>query len=118
MLPIYQGRRRQRGYGVGGNFASFFRKAMPLIKSSGFDIGKEALRAGGDALAALESGSPWKTVAKTHLKKAAKRSLQPMLKLGTRMAEKGINDIFSTGDDTLPRTKRARTTSFDDIFDE
>jgi len=118
MIPIYQGRRRQRGYGVGGNFASFFRQAMPLFKSTGFNIGKEALRTGSEALGALESGSPWKKVAKTHLKKTAKRTLQPLLSLGTKLAEKGINDIFGSDSDTLPRTKKARTTSYDDIFDD
>ena len=118
MIPIYKGRRRQKGYGIGGTFASLFRKAVPLLKSTGFAVGKEALRAGGDAFEALEAGDqPWQSIAKTHGKRAAKRAIQPVLSNAGKFITEGFKDIFSDPDITLPSTKRERTTEHGDIFD-
>ena len=114
MIPIYHGRRRQRGYGIGGTFASLFRKALPLLKSTGFAVGKEALRAGADALDAFETGDqPWKTTAINEGKKAAKRLGKPLIASAGKAAKVVYNDIFSEDKGTLPQTKRVRTSELD-----
>lgn len=45
-LPVYSGTRIQRGYGLGGFFASLFRSALPLIKRGAKVVGRELLRTG------------------------------------------------------------------------
>ena len=115
-MNIYQGRRRQRGYGVGGTFASFYRRAVPLLKKAGFSTAKEWLKSGSEAMGDLEKGKkPWKSVLKSHAKKAAKRSLTPLVKLGADAATEGIKDVFSEEEVSPPPTKRVRGS---DIFDE
>lgn len=122
MNSIYQGKRRQRGYGVGGNFASFFRKTVPLLKTAGLTAGKEALKAGSEALDDIEKGEmSLKTIAKTHAKRAAMGAVDPLITMGAEIAKQGIRDVFSD-DDTIPRpAKKAKTSpvdNHDDIFSD
>jgi len=122
MISIYQGKRRQRGYGVGGNFASFFRKAVPLLKTAGLTAGKEALKAGSEALDDIEKGDmSLKTIAKIHAKRAAFGALDPAISMGAELAKQSIKDIFSD-DITIQRpAKKAKTSpvdNHDDIFSD
>ena len=115
-MNIYRGRRRQQGYGVGGTFASFYRRAVPLLKKAGFSTAKEWLKSGSEAMGDLEQGKkPWKNVLKKHAKKAAKRSLTPLVALGASAATEGIKDVFSDGEVSPPPAKRVRGS---DIFDD
>ena len=118
MIPIYKGRRRQRGYGVGGNFASFYRTASPLLKNFGITVAKEALQAGNDILEDLEKGkSNWKENLKKHGKRAAKRSFNPILEMGAKLASNKFKDIFSE-DEVISSSAKRRKTSNDDIFSD
>src|SRR5215469_18084241 len=45
-IPVFQGSRTQVGHGLGSIFAGLFRFAMPLLKSLGITLGKQALRTG------------------------------------------------------------------------
>ena len=120
MIPIYQGKRRQRGYGVGGNFASFYRTASPLLKNVGITVAKEALKAGSDMLEDFEKGKDWKENLKKHGKRAAKRSLNPLIDMGAKLATGKIKDIFSEDDIISSSTKRRKTSlpDDDDIFSD
>ncbi len=118
-MIIYKGRRRQKGYGVGGHFASFFRKAIPVLKKAGYSTSKHWMREGGDILEELEkSDNNWQDVIKKHVKKAARKSINPLLDMGVNAAKRGIKDVFS--DDAVsspPRAKKVKT-SHDDIFSD
>ncbi len=121
MIPIYQGRRRQRGYGVGGNFASFFRAAAPFLKSAGLTVGKEALRAGDEILDDLEKGGKnLQDIFKTHGKRTAKSMLEPLIQQGAKFATEKIKDIFSEEEAIKPSTKKRKTSHAvsQDIFNE
>ena len=115
-MNIYKGRRRHKGYGVGGAFASYFRSAVPLLKRAGFSTAKEWLKSGSEAFGDLEKGKkPWKKVLKSHAKKAAKRSLTPLVTLGANAITDGIKDVLSEDEISPSPTKRVRG---GDIFDE
>ena len=121
-MRIYRGRRRQKGYGVGAHFASFFRKAIPVLKKAGFSTTKHWMREGGDLLEELEKSddlADWQNVVKKHVKRAGKKSIEPLLDMGVSAAKQGIKDIFSESDVSPPPTKKAKTSrEEEDIFDD
>ena len=57
-LKVYAGRRRQRGYGLGGLFSSLF--AAPLLKQGLKTVGKQALRTGAGVLGDVLEGRQFK----------------------------------------------------------
>ena len=122
MIPIYKGRRRQRGYGVGGNFASFFRSAVPFLKTVGLKAGKEAFRAGNEILEDIEKGEKnWKGILKSHGKRAFRNTIDPFIEQSAKLASGKIKDIFSDDEFIKPSAKRRKTSlpdSGDDIFSE
>ncbi len=117
-MRIYRGRRRQKGYGVGAHFASFFRKAIPVLKKAGYATSKHWMREGGDILEELEkSDADWQNVLKKHVKRAGKKSIEPLLDMGVSAAKEGIKDIFSEPDVSPPPAKKAKTShEEEDIF--
>jgi len=69
-LNYYQGAPYQKGYGFGGLFRSFFRAAVPLLKSGAKAVGKQLFHSGVDILNDLYGGQDIKTSAKQRLKEA------------------------------------------------
>src|SRR5678816_4632801 len=69
---VFRGSRMQRGYGLGGFFASLFRRAIPLFKSGGKYIAKKAARTGintiQDIMGGVDPRSAVKPVSYTHLR--------------------------------------------------
>lgn len=118
-MRIYKGRRRQRGYGVGAHFASFFRKAIPVLKKAGFSTTKHWMREGGDLLEELEqSDTNWQDVVKKHVKKAARKSVNPLIDLGVNAAKRGIKDALDDDEiSSAPAAKKVKA-SHDDIFSD
>ena len=56
--PVFQGQRFQRGYGLGGFFASLFRSAVPMLKRGAKVAGRALLRTGLDVASdALAGGN-------------------------------------------------------------
>lgn len=53
---VFKGSRIQKGYGVGGFFASLFRRAIPLFKSGGKYLAKKAVKTGMNTLHDIASG--------------------------------------------------------------
>ncbi len=118
-MRIYRGRRRQKGYGVGGNFASFFRSAIPILKKAGYSTAKNWLHEGSEAMGELEENdTQWKPILVNHAKRAAKNTIGPLLDLGVSAAKKRIKDTLS--DDEISSTskaKKVKTYHEPDIFD-
>ena len=55
-IPGFSGLRYQRGSGLGSFFSGLFRLALPIIKSAGRTIGKQALASGASIMKDLSSG--------------------------------------------------------------
>ena len=58
-FPVYVGRYRQRGHGLGNIFGSLFRRIMPFLKS----LAPHALRAGANIVEDVSKGKTWKDAA-------------------------------------------------------
>lgn len=71
-LNYYQGASFQKGYGFGGLFRSFFRAAVPMLKSGAKAIGKQLFHSGVNMLNDLTQGDDIKTAAKRRLKEASR----------------------------------------------
>lgn len=54
---VYQGTRIQRGYGLGGFFASMFRSALPMLKQGAKAAGKALFKTGLDVATDALSGA-------------------------------------------------------------
>ena len=61
-FPVYVGRARQRGHGIGDIFRSIWRFLFPAIKT----IAPHALRAGANIVEDVSSGSSWKNSTMKH----------------------------------------------------
>ena len=71
-LRVYAGRRRQRGYGLGGLFSSLFRSAAPLLKQGLKTVGKQALRTGASVLGDVLEGRQLKESVVTRAEEGGK----------------------------------------------
>jgi len=67
-MPIYIGGKYQRGHGLGNIFGSLFRSALPMLKSVGKKIGKQALTSGARFASDIIGGDDFKTAAKRRAK--------------------------------------------------
>lgn len=78
-VPIFVGRRHQRGHGLGSIFSSLFRKAVPLIRNllpkaakvAGKTLIKTGIKVGNDVL----EGKKLRDSIKTHIKDSIKEQL-------------------------------------------
>ena len=88
-LPGFRGGGIQRGYRLGSMFRSFFRSAVPLLKSGARTVGKAALNTGIDVAKDVLDGNDVRTAAAGRLKEtgqklkgqaidAAKKKVLPM----------------------------------------
>ena len=90
-IPIYRGRRYQRGHGLGSLFRSIARIAVPVLKRTAVpalkrlgksalkNIGREALTSGRDLASDVISGRPIKEAVKARGKEGIDRTLQRVL---------------------------------------
>jgi hypothetical protein len=62
-FPVYVGRSRQRGHGLGDIFKSIWRILFPAVKS----LAPHALRAGANIVEDVTSGNTWKDSAMKHV---------------------------------------------------
>ena len=67
-MPIYVGGKYQRGHGLGNIFGSLFRTALPMLKSVGKKIGKQALTSGARFASDILGGDDVKTATKRRAK--------------------------------------------------
>lgn len=62
----FKGVQYQRGAGLGSFFRSLFRMAVPILKSTGRNLGKHALTAGANILTDVAQGRPLYDSTKEH----------------------------------------------------
>lgn len=68
-FPVYVGRMRQRGHGIGDIFRSIWRFISPAVKS----LAPHALRAGANIVEDVSSGKTWKDSAFKHVPSVIKQ---------------------------------------------
>src|SRR5215831_17116286 len=72
-LPIFQGSRTQTGHGLGSIFSGLFRFALPLLKSLGISVGKQALRTGAQIATDVADGQAFGDSAKRRINDTIKQ---------------------------------------------
>lgn len=94
----------QRGAGLGSFFRSLFRMAVPILKSTGRNLGKHALTAGANILSDVAQGRPLYDSTREHARSETSRflkdtadSMQTGEGLGKRpkSINKGVIDSFT-----------------------
>jgi hypothetical protein len=87
----------QRGYGIGNIFRGLFRMLLPLVKSAGKTIGKEALYTGTNIASDMLSGQDIETSVKNRSREAA-----------TRLVDKAQSHLEQTGQGGRKRKQFAK----------
>lgn len=82
----------QRGYGIGNIFRGLFRMLLPLVKSAGKTIGKEALYTGTNIASDMLSGQDIETSVQNRSREAA-----------TRLVDKAQSHLKQTGQGSRKR---------------
>ena len=118
-MSVYSGAQWQRGYGLGSVFGSLLRAAVPVLKSTGKSLAKQALKTGtetGIALAqdALRGGN-MKQAAKTRFAQAAADALGNVTR--TKTIKRRAKRKRATPVRGRTKTKRKKTSKIRDIFD-
>ena len=75
-MPGFVGARYQRGAGFGSLFSGLLRTVLPLAKTAGKAIGREALRTGASVASDVLAGQDFGSSLKTHSKASAGRLLK------------------------------------------
>ena len=110
-MIVYKGGRRQRGYGIGGLFSSFFRKAQPFLKDSGLTVGKNVLGVASNVLQDVEQGRNVLDSIKKHGKRGALKTAKEVWLSAFKRGADVFGDIYTQD------TKRRRSEEYeDDIF--
>jgi len=115
-MIVYRGGRRQRGYGIGGVFSSFFRKALPFLEKSALSVGKHALGTVSNVLSDVEHGE--RDIARSIKRHGKKHAFEA----GKEVGSHAIKRASEWNSDTFAPTskRRRRSTSdeedYDDIF--
>jgi hypothetical protein len=72
-LQVFRGSHSQRGYGLGGFFASLFRRALPLLTQGAKVVGRELIRTGVNVASDVLDGEDIKEAAKTRFIHSGKK---------------------------------------------
>lgn len=75
-MPVFVGRRYQRGHGLGSILSGLFRKVVPFITDNARSIGKNLLRTGVDIAQDVIHGQKFGEAARRHIPTAMKRTAQ------------------------------------------
>ena len=109
-MIVYRSGRRQRGYGIGGLFSSFFRKALPFLKDGALTVGKNALGVASNVIHDAGRGGNVVASIKKHGKKGALKTAKEVGLGALKRGSEVLYDIWSED------SKRRRTDDDDDIF--
>jgi hypothetical protein len=96
---FHRGPRFQRGYGIGGVFASLFRRVLPFLKSTAKDAGKTLLRAGLDTASDGLRGENVREAAKRNFENAGRA-------IGSDVIEKVRDQV---GEGSRKRKRRSKS---------
>ena len=99
----------QRGSGLGSFFRGVFRALMPIVKSAGKSIGKQALSTGADMASDNVAGNSIKRVVKRHGRKGAESLLRKAAaKLAEQQEGSGLGKVTKKKKKAAPRKKRRK----------
>src|SRR5678816_29151 len=88
---VFRGSRMQRGYGLGGFFASLFRRAIPLFKSGGKYLAKKAAKTGIDTFQDIMGGVDPRAAVKRRLADTSDEMLDDVKrKIRRKMTGQGV----------------------------
>jgi hypothetical protein len=73
-IPVFAGRRHQRGHGLGSVLSGLFRKVVPFIKDNVRNVGANLLRTGADIAQDMIKGKKFKEAAGKHIPSGLKRT--------------------------------------------
>lgn len=117
-MSVYSGAQWQRGYGLGSVFGSLLRAAVPVLKSTGKSLAKQALKTGTETGIALAQdalrGRNMKQ-AKTRFAQAAADALGNVTR--TKTIKRRAKRKRATPVRGRTKTKRKKTSKIRDIFD-
>lgn len=109
-MPVFMGASVQRGHGIGSLFGALAKSVVPLLKTGGKVLGKQALRSGVKLVGDLMSGQRPQKVVKRRgmefLKSTVNQLISPP---GERIKKKHRRPESS-------RSKRSRKATSKDIF--
>jgi hypothetical protein len=105
-FPVYVGRMRQRGHGIGDIFRSLWRFISPAIKS----LAPHALRAGANIVEDVSTGNTWKESAYKHVPTVVRQFPEAISNIvSTRSGPKVIStDVSDINDQTGSGIRRRR----------
>ena len=105
-FPVYVGRMRQRGHGIGDIFKSIWRFISPAIKT----LAPHALRAGANIVEDVSSGNTWKDSAFKHVPTVVKRFPEALSNVvSARSKPKDIStDVSDSNEQTGSGIRRRR----------
>ncbi len=101
-MNVYRGAYMQKGYGLGGTFAKFFKWMIPLIRPALASVGNKAVDMANDIAEDVTVGKTFKESAGTRINTAltdVKESIEKKLKGGKRKRKTKVKfskkrDIF------------------------
>lgn len=92
-LDMFRGGRLQRGYGLGGIFGSLLRSIMPIAKSVGRVVGRQALKTGAavasDVLHGGDVGQALRNRGRAAIRKLKQKGLHALKQHGAGAKQKG-----------------------------
>src|SRR5678816_3435191 len=91
---VFRGSRMQRGYGLGGFFASLFRRAIPLFKSGGKYLAKKAARTGINTIQDIMGGVDPRSAVKRRIADVSDEMLDDVKrKIRRKMTRGGVRKV-------------------------
>ena len=77
-IPVFVGRRYQRGHGLGSVLGGLFRRVVPFIRGNVGKIGKHLLRTGVDIAGGVLGGKKFKQATKEGVSRGIKRTVEDL----------------------------------------
>jgi hypothetical protein len=102
-FPVYVGRMRQRGHGIGDIFRSIWRFISPAFKT----LAPHALRAGANIVEDVSSGNTWKDSAFKHIPTVVKQFPEALSNIVSKPKDIST-DVSETTEQTGSGIRRRR----------
>lgn len=114
---VFIGPRMQRGYGLGGFFASLFRRALPVFKSGGEYLARKAAKTGINTIKDIASGVNPRVAVKRRIADVSDEMLDDVKrKIRRKMTGRGLNGKKRSVKRITGKKKPAKR-KIKDIFD-
>lgn len=110
-LPYFEGSRYQKGYGLGSLLAGAFKAAVPLLKTTGKTLGKQAIQTGINIAKDVAKGRNLKSSVISNVKRIPQEVVHALTNSDTRQKRKRKAQPQLTGNKR--NSKRRKKTIFD-----